>query len=122
MSNSNILVVEDDRYSGEVVTIMLKHNQFNVDVAPSAEKALQMLRLKSFGLVMIDLALPGMNGWQLLEAIKNDPMLEKIPCAAMTAFHDSKVAREAVEAGFALYFPKPLHSSFTKDVKRVLAS
>ena len=121
MSNSNVLVVEDDRYSGEVVAIMLKHNQISVDVAPTAEKALQMLRLKSFGLVLIDLALPGMNGWELLQAIKGDPRLEDLPCAAMTAYHDSKVAQEAAEAGFDLYFAKPLHSSFMKDVQRLLA-
>jgi CheY-like chemotaxis protein len=121
MSNSNILVVEDDRYSGEVVAIMLKHNNLGVEIATSGEKALNLLRLKSYGLVLIDLALPGMNGWELLEAIKSDPRLENIPCAAMTAYHDSKVAHEAAEAGFALYFAKPLHSSFLKDVQRLLA-
>ena len=122
MSNSNVLVVEDDRYSGEVVAIMLKHNKLNVEIATSGEKALNLLRLKSYELVLIDLALPGMDGWQLLQAIKEDPRLTNIPCAAMTAYHDSKVAHEAAEAGFALYFAKPLHSSFTKDLKRLLAS
>src|SRR6187431_2539097 len=122
MTNSNILVVEDDRYSGEVVTIMLRYHDLGVEIATSAEKALNLLRVKNYSLILIDLALPGMSGWQLLKAIKDDPRLENIPCAAMTAYHDSKVAHEAAEAGFALYFPKPLHSTFMKDLKRILAS
>jgi two-component system, chemotaxis family, CheB/CheR fusion protein len=121
MHNAHVLVVEDDRYSGEVVAIMLKSQHVTVDIAPTAEKALRLLAIKStYTLILIDLALPGMSGWELLRAIQEDPRWSRIPCAAMTAYHDGKVAQEANMAGFVKYFAKPLQTTFIKDIERLI--
>ena len=72
-------------------------------------------------LVVIDLALPVMNGWGLLRAIQEDRRLAEVPCVAMTAYHSAEVARKAIEVGFAGYFAKPIDvGSFVQDLIKIL--
>lgn len=118
----HLLVVEDDHYGWEVVARMLEFRHINADIAATAEDALESLTLKPYTAVIIDLALPGMDGWALLQEIKDNPETAHLPCIAITAYHDSRVAQEARRAGFAAYFPKPLNTSFAEEVEKTLAS
>src|SRR5262245_6905231 len=122
MSEHRVLVVEDDRYGSEVVMRMLKHREIDADLAGTAEQALTLLGQNDYSLVITDLALPKMDGWGLLEAIRDNPQYEHIPVVAITAFHDAKVAREALGAGFKAYFSKPLYITFVDEIERLLQS
>lgn len=109
MSKKHILVVEDDMDSQEMVVTVLQHMNFLVDTADDGEDASQMLGQGiAYNAVVIDLALPGKNGFQLLQEILDNPDTEDLPCIAVTAFHNSKLREEALNAGFTAYFPKPL--------------
>lgn len=116
---THILIVEDDPYSRQVVAHMCAYHGILLDVARTAEEALTMLQAQRYGLVIIDLALPGMDGWSLLQAIRRQQM-EKMPCVAITAYHDSRVARDAAEAGFDAYIPKPLSVNFVDQLQQFL--
>ena len=71
---------------------------------------------------MIDLGLPGMDGWEVLQAIRANPETAGLPCVAMTAFHTSSVRQQAIEAGFNAYFPKPLDDTlFVRELSRVIS-
>lgn len=122
MSEHRVLVVEDDRYGSEVVMRMLKHREIDADIASTAEQALTLLGQNSYSLVITDLALPKMDGWGLLKTIRENPKYEALPVVAITAFHDAKVAREALEAGFKAYFSKPLYVTFVDEIDRILSS
>ena len=120
MLNWTILVVEDDPDGQEVVSRILQHHRVSIEIAPDAEYALELLGRMPFTAAVIDLALPGMDGWRLLEAIQNDPETSGLPCVAVTAFHSAEVAVEAIEAGFKAYFPKPLEpTSFVRELESV---
>jgi CheY-like chemotaxis protein len=121
MNEWNVLVVEDDPDGQEVVARMLKYHKINATVVGSAEDALTTLIDQRFTAVLIDLALPGMDGWTLLHTIQRNPKTAYIPCVAMTAFHSADLAVKAIEAGFMAYFPKPLETtSFVRELQRVI--
>ena len=120
MSEWHVLVVEDDPDGQEVVTRILRHHRITTDVASNAEDALKKLTATHYDLAIIDLALPTMNGWALLQAIKASATQSKLPCVAVTAFHSAEVAVEAIQAGFVAYFPKPLEAtSFVRELQRI---
>jgi len=110
MSNKRILVVEDDPDGQEMVTTILQHMNFMVDTADDGEQASQILfeSGSQYDAVIIDLALPGKDGWDLLGEILNNPSTEDLLCIAVTAFHNSKLREQALRAGFTAYFPKPI--------------
>ena len=120
MSDWHVLVVEDDPDGQEVVTRILRHHRITTDVAGTAEEALKKLVSTHYDLAVIDLALPTMNGWALLETVKTSSTLSNMPCVAVTAFHSAEVAVEAIQAGFVAYFPKPLEAtSFVRELQRL---
>ncbi|MDQ7024637.1 MAG: response regulator [Anaerolineae bacterium] len=110
MTNRRVLVVEDDPDGQEMITTMLQHMKFVVDAADNGEQAATLLfdSGTSYNAVIIDLALPGKDGWELLSEVIDNPRTENLPCIAVTAFHNSKLREEALRAGFVAYFPKPL--------------
>jgi CheY-like chemotaxis protein len=120
MDNAPVLLVEDDRYGWEVVVHMLNYHNIAVDVVNTAEEELNRLESHHYELAIFDLALPKMDGWQLLRAVQSDPQTANLPCVAITAFHDATVAREALSAGFVAYFPKPLQTTFPDQLIQVL--
>ena len=112
MSKKHILVIEDDMDSQEMVATVLRHMNFRVDTADDGDDASQMLRQgTAYNAVVIDLALPGKDGFQLLQEILDNPNTENLPCIAVTAFHNSKLREDALKAGFTAYFPKPLDAT-----------
>jgi CheY-like chemotaxis protein len=84
--------------------------QYVVDTADNAEQATQLLFQKGnkYNAVIIDLALPGKDGWELLANIIEHPTTNQLPCIAVTAHHTSKLREDTIRAGFAAYFPKPI--------------
>lgn len=113
MSKKHILVVEDDPDGQEMITTMLQHLQYDVDTVDDAEDASRVLfdTRKSYDAVIIDLALPGKDGWELLSEIIENPDTSEIPCVAVTAHHTSKLREETIRAGFVAYFPKPIDAT-----------
>lgn len=108
-----ILIVEDDVHSQKIAKAIIEHHRTEVGIARNAEEAMQMLAQEYFSAVLIDLTLPGVSGWELKTQIHEQ--IGNLPCIAFTAFHSSKVAQEAIDAGFAGYFSKPLDISHFYD-------
>lgn len=118
----NVLLVEDDPDGQEVLARMLRHYKIAFDVAQTGEQALAMMSRFQYTAVVVDLSLPGMDGWSLLRTIQTNPAWDGIPCVAVTAYHSTDVAVKAIEAGFVAYFPKPLDTaSFVPELRRALA-
>jgi len=122
MSDWHILIVEDDRDGQELVSRMLKYHRIGYTVAGTGEDAIQILSHGTpISACIVDLALPGIDGWGVLRAIQQDSRLGNPPCIAVTAYHAAEVAVKAIESGFAAYFSKPLDAtSFVREVTRIL--
>ncbi len=76
---AHILLVEDSPTDTRVFTTMLERNGHRVSVAVSAEDGLELARRDKPDLVMMDIILPGMNGFQATRALSRDPETEHIP-------------------------------------------
>ncbi|MBL8118898.1 MAG: response regulator [Anaerolineae bacterium] len=109
MANDPILVVEDDPDGQEVVARILKQVKQEVQIASTAEEAWEMLQQTAYAGAIIDLALPGQDGFQLLNAIRNDARISGLRCIAVTAFHTPELKYDALRNGFNGYFAKPLN-------------
>lgn len=121
LADWRVLVVEDEADSMEVVQYILGFQGIQCLAAPTAEDALEMLEDTIPTLIIVDLALPGMNGWDLLEEMKRSARLSRIPRVAVTAYHSLEVAQEAIAAGFDAYFSKPIEAtSFVRELRSIV--
>lgn len=121
VSDWRVLVIEDEADSSEVIVEIFQHYGVSVWAAPTAEAALAMINDVQPNLFVVDLALPGIDGWGFLQTIRGVPATREIPAVAVTAFHSPNVARQAIEAGFQAYFPKPIDTtSFIRELTRIL--
>jgi CheY-like chemotaxis protein len=116
---SRILYVEDDQSSRDIMTRLLHHYHLEVDVVESGEIALDRMTHTSYDMVVIDLALPGMDGWRLLEQLQiNHP---NVKAMALTAYHDASVVQQAKRAGFLACLPKPATVQTAKIVQKFIS-
>jgi CheY-like chemotaxis protein len=119
----SILIVEDDPDGQALVSHVIGHLNIPHEVVGDAELALNMLsdNEQDFQAVIIDLALPGKDGWELLSEIRNNPATASLTCVAVTAFHTSKTREEALRLGFDAYFSKPLDATrFARELESLL--
>ena len=109
MSDLPILVVEDEPDGQEVVSRLLAVMNIPLEVVDNGEDAWEALQTHAFKAAVIDLALPGMDGIELLRHIRRDPNLAALPCIAITAYHTPELKQQAIAEGFDIYFAKPLN-------------
>lgn len=115
-----ILIIEDEPDGQTVVADILGLYQIPSVVAPDAEAALEYLSQQPFDAVICDLHLPGMDGIELIQTIRESAAWRHLPCVAITAYHTSQVKQQALNAGFDAYFPKPLDdTSFVRELERI---
>jgi len=122
-NNRRILVVEDDPDGQAVIAHILSYMNVPVDVVGDAEQADHALFMQQipYTSVIIDLALPGKDGFALMRDIKANNATAHLPCIAVTAYHTTKLREESIKAGFDAYFPKPLEAtSFVRQLEGVL--
>jgi two-component system, cell cycle response regulator DivK len=118
-----ILIVEDEPDGQEVVVALLGEFDIAADVVGTAEEALDRLAQRNYTAAIIDLALPHMDGLELLKTIRSNPVTVSLPCIAYTAYHSSLVKKQAIEAGCNAYLSKPLDDTyFVKELSRVIDS
>ena len=121
LANWKVLVVEDESDSMELVRGVLDYHGITSVGATSGEEALSMFQTFVPTLIIIDLALPGIDGWALLEKLKATSNLSSIPRVAITAYHTAEVASKAIEQGFDAYFAKPLDAtSFVRELQGIV--
>jgi two-component system cell cycle response regulator DivK len=120
-----ILVVDDDYDSLQVTMQAVRIGGGPIEVIGVHDGEECMDRLKTIhpSLIVMDLALPQMDGWQTLASIRAIPALARIPVVAITAYHSYNVAEDARRAGFDAYFPKPLNvSTFMNNLEQIIVS
>ncbi|MGF1504491.1 MAG: response regulator [Chloroflexi bacterium] len=105
---TRVLVIEDERDSAWVIASLLEHYDIEVEVARNGRAGLDRLADFLPDVVITDLAMPEVDGWSVLKTIRSNPETASMPVIATTAFHSPSVQRDALEAGFTAYYPKPI--------------
>ncbi|MBI2081502.1 MAG: response regulator [candidate division NC10 bacterium] len=117
-----VLVVEDNPVNLELVTELLEREGCRVLPAPSAEAAIRLAATERPDLVLMDLQLPGMTGYEATRRLKAAPATAAIPVLALTSYAMRGDDLKASEAGCDGYLTKPLDTNlFRKTVRRFLA-
>lgn len=108
MSPLRVLMVDDNEVQQESLGEYLTLNNFDVTRAESAEQAFELLEQQTFALIVMDILLPDMNGWQAIQHIRNNLKQAAIPILVLTA-HAMKTHKEqSLQAGATAYLAKPV--------------
>lgn len=103
----SILIVDDQPANLRVVSALLERHGHRTHTADSAERALDMLPELNPDLLLLDMMMPGMDGFALMAHLREDPALRRLPVIFLTAAQDRELLLQAFEAGAVDYVTKP---------------
>jgi two-component system sensor histidine kinase/response regulator len=106
-STGRILVVDDQAANLRAVSALLTREHYEVTTAGSGPEALELAPQCRPDLILLDMMMPGMDGFALLAALKQDAMLRRVPAVFLTAAHDRELLVRAFDAGAVDYVTKP---------------
>lgn len=125
MSNSRatILIVEDNALNLELATDLLAAAGYTIRQARSGEEGVRLALAEPPDLILMDLRLPGMNGYTALRQLREDPRTAHVPTVALTAQAMRGDQEAVLAAGFDDYISKPIDTAtFSQTVARKLGS
>jgi DNA-binding response OmpR family regulator len=105
-----ILVIEDDESVRLVVSLSLEKEGYDVEQVASGEEALEKVIDFSPDLVILDIMMPEMDGWEVLRLLKSNPLTVNIPICILTAKTEIRDMMYATQKGAADYITKPFTS------------
>jgi CheY-like chemotaxis protein len=105
---SRILVVDDVADVTEMISLFLKHAGYQVTTADSASAALRRARTETFDLVISDIGMPQMNGYELAGQLRALEKYERVPMIAVTGYTEYDDRGRSVRAGFNAHLTKPI--------------
>ena len=117
-----VLVVDDVPDVTEMIELLLKHAGYNVATAGSAKAALQMARKQHFDLVISDIGMPEMNGYELASALRDLASYNSTPLIAVTGYSEYDDRGRAMRAGFNVHLAKPIEPSQLLNLMNELLS
>ena len=121
MKSKKILVVEDNPENREIVSVVLRHRGYDVLEAEDAETALALVDVHRPDLVLMDISLPRMDGYEATARLRERPHAASVPVIAVSAHAFLQEGRAPWEVGFDSYLSKPVAPSrIVEEVDRFL--
>ena len=117
-----ILLVEDDEFLAELYATKLKLENYEVALATDGEKGLKMIKEKKPDLILLDIILPKMDGFEILKAIKNEKELKDIPVILLTNLSQKDEVKKGLDLGANDYLIKAhfMPSEVVKKIKQTI--
>lgn len=113
---SRVLVVDDAPDVLEMFSIMLRLSGYDVAIAASATEALEHARSALFDVIVSDIGMPEMNGYELARRLREMPGYSSVPMIAVTGFAMYKDRSQALESGFNAHLSKPVNPTTLLDL------
>lgn len=104
---STILIVDDDPTARETLVAMLEGEKYDLKLAKDGIQALQMLEQLQPDLILLDIMMPGMDGFEVCHRIRSTPQLAEVPIIMLTALDDRASLLKGIEAGADDFLTKP---------------
>lgn len=121
MESTTILLVEDNPDNRAIYGTILRHFGYRVEEAATGEDGIRVAREIIPALILMDVAMPGMDGWEATRILKGDAGTARIPVIALTAHAMSEDRRRAEEVGCDGYLSKPVEPRrVVSEVRRIL--
>lgn len=111
MAKARILIAEDEANIVESLSFILQRADFDVETVANGLDALQCLRRDRFQAVILDVMLPGMNGFDVLRAVRADSALAALPVVVLTAKGQARDRKTAQEMGASDFITKPFSNA-----------
>jgi CheY-like chemotaxis protein len=105
---AHILIVEDDEDTLELLQSTFKSKGFQVTTCQSAAEALEIAPANSIDLVLSDIGMPHMDGFEMMKQLRQLPNMQDVPAIALSGYASSKDASTALAVGFSAHMSKPV--------------
>ncbi len=117
-----ILLVEDDEFLAELYATKLQLEGFGVGLAADGEKGLKMIKEKHPDLVLLDIVLPKMDGFEVLKKMKADKESKEIPVILLTNLSQKDEVKKGLDLGATDYLIKAhfMPSEVIKKIKKII--
>ena len=121
MPVKTVLVVDDNAMNLELAGNVLEAAGFAVFTAELAQVGIEIARANVPDIILMDINMPGMDGYEAVRALKADARTRDIPTVALTAFAMASDAERAASAGFDGYISKPIQTrTFAELVRKLI--
>jgi len=110
----HLLVVDDNEMNRDLLSRQLERQGHSVVVAENGQQALELLQAQPFDLMLLDIMMPEMNGYQVLEILKRDNTLREMPVIMISALGEMDSVIRCIEMGAEDYLPKPFNPVLLK--------
>ena len=107
MATDRVLIVDDDRVIQELLRVNLELEGYEVEAASDGEEALSRFETFQPRLVLLDIMMPKLDGWQVARRIKDCPAGRHVPIVVLTARAQDADVEQGSEIGMAAYVTKP---------------
>lgn len=119
--NQSVLVVDDEPMARTLLRLMLVRAGFNVFEAEDGFDALEKVRINRPDIILLDVMMPGMDGFSVCEAIRDDPETADLPIIMLSAKTDLDSINQGLRAGATVYLTKPISpEELTRHVREIL--
>jgi len=124
MARKKVLVVDDEEVIRKVVKACLVKSNYKIKEAADGAQALETLDREDFDLVILDIIMPGKDGWQVLVDLRSNPKTKNMPVIVLSGKNEDADMLKGYELGASYYIAKPftkaqllygLQLMFTKD-------
>lgn len=106
----NVLIVDDISDNIKIAMNILRGNNYNFSFALDGKKALEIVKNKKFDLILLDIMMPQMSGFEVCKILKKDPTTQEIPIIFLTAKSDIDSLTEGFKLGAVDYITKPFYA------------
>ena len=121
MTRPYVLLVEDNAQNRYLATYLLESGGYEVGCVTTGAEALEAVRRRRPDLVLTDIHLPEMDGYELGRRLRADPQFHHLPMIAVTSYAMVGDRKKVLDIGFTGYLEKPINpETFLADVRQVL--
>ena len=110
------LVVDDNHDAADMMAELLQSDGHSVQVAYDGGEALETLKNAELDLALVDLAMPGMDGYEVARRVRQNPRLNDVCLVAVTGFSQREARERSKAAGFGYHLVKPITASALQDI------
>ncbi len=122
MNEKTILLVEDDPFLVDIYTTKLRDSGFLVETATDGTSGLRKLKEKEFDLLVLDIVLPHIDGWQILKEIEGDEKFKNLKVVIFSNLGQKEEVEKGLKMGAVKYFIKAHYtpSEIVEEIKKIL--
>jgi CheY-like chemotaxis protein len=116
MTKRRVLIVEDNEDAGEMYRMLIELSGHEVLLAETGAKGLEMLKSARPDIALVDIGLPGMDGYEIARRFRAEPDSDKVFLVALTGYGSSTDRDRSRQAGFDLHLLKPVDPQAIKSL------